>query len=178
MDLAAKRDWAESAWRLCGTEWSDLFVDVVSPMIDSIDEPGPRTALWDEVYDRVADGRPDLGVEIRTAQARIWEAAGQMERAYQCWELALGYAGSGAPVQHAAVAAATLLSSGGRGDLVLPMLESTWDRLERPSGPRAIQFARADDWVMVGRLYAEALREAGRGRDAEMVETQVASVLR
>jgi hypothetical protein len=178
LDLAAKQAWAEAAWRLCGTTWADLFVDVVGPMIDSIDDPGERTALWDVIHDRVR-ARPDLCAEIRMAQGAVWEEAGELDRALNCYQLVIAdHAVDGPPIQGAVRAAMQLLQRGGRGDLVLPLLADVWPRLKRPSGPRAIQFAMADDWVIVGRQYEAALRQAGRGRDAAIVAQQIAGVVR
>lgn len=178
LDLAAKQAWAEAAWQLCGATWADLFVDIVGPMIDSIDDPGERTALWDVVHDRVR-ARPDLCAEIRMSQAAVWKDAGELERALNCYELVIAdHAGDGPPIQGAVRSATVLLAAGGRGDLVLPLLADVWPRLTRPSGPRAIQFARADDWVIVGQMYEAALRQAGRGRDATMVGQQIAAAVR
>lgn len=172
LSLQQKRHWANALHRLCGNAYLDFQLAILVPMVQSIDDVRQQNALWNSAFDRFSN-RHDLAAEIRMHQGRMWENAGNLDRAGVCYEdVILRYANAGHFVVDALHEAERLLRDNGRADLVPTLYANAWSRIDKPQ-QMAEPFARQSNWSRVGQRYAQTLQQAGRQGDAQNVLRQL-----
>ena len=176
LTLAQKRKWSDVLLKLCGNQYPDFTLMMVEPMVASIDDITQRDRLWKTVFNMFTD-RHDLAAHVRMVQGKMWEEAGNPQRAGRCYESILTrYANAGPFVIEALIQTEKMLTASGRGSKVLPLYASTWKATKKPqamAGPFMVQ----SNWYKVGRLYANRLDQAGQTRQAHTVTSKIQSAI-
>lgn len=175
---ANRRAWGTFLHRLCGRQYQDFYLQIVSGMIVSIDDPQQQDALWSTAFDTFKN-RPDLAASVRLAQGRMWLRHGQIERAGRCFEdVIVRFANAGPFVVDALNHAAVMLRTQRDGRRLLALYERTWQQTRRPEEAWSRQFGRQSNWYRVGDGYAKVLDEAGLHADAARVRAELGKMIR
>ena len=171
MDLGQTKRWAGVVDRLGTPRSLDFRIGVLAELVAGVADPAECSRLLDRLT-RMCGRRLDLRGRIRLEQGDLWRDAGDVRKAYRCYEASIDdlITVSRAVIQPLRRAEA-LLRDHGETDAVLPIYERTFSELTRPDWGGA--FLRGSAWYAVGREYARVLREHGRTRDAERLERQL-----
>jgi hypothetical protein len=168
MSVADKRRWAGVLDHLCGKQYPDFSLDILRPMVETIDDPREQDGLWNTLVTNF-HARPDLQAEVRFAQGAMWEKAGDRAKAWEAYQDIIARLADDGPFAVEAVRrCAKLLDEGGKKDQVLPLLAGTWSKLKKP-GKMAPEFRRQSNWFRVGVLYAARLKDSGSQAKADEV---------
>ena len=171
--LAHRREWGTFLHKLCGRRYQDFYLQIVSEMIESIDDPKEQNRFWNTAFETFSN-RPDLAASVRVSQGRMWMKHDQVERAGRCFEdVIVRYANAGPFVVDALTHAAGILREQRDGRRLLALYKTTWNRTRRPKEAWSRQFARQSNWHRVGEGYAKVLEEAGRSADANRVRAEL-----
>ncbi len=172
LSLAHKQTWAGYIMKLCGDRYPDFAVAALLPLIQNVDDLDARHALWDRVFDRFKS-RTDLAAMVRFNQGMSWELANDAERAGRCYEDIINRFAAVTPYVIPALQRTEItLRKAGKGDRVLELYRSTFEKLPAPP-PAAPEFLRASNYLRVGSLYEQALRDAGMGAQADDLKAQI-----
>ena len=156
--------------KTCGAKYPDFALDVLTPMIKTVDDVAEQNALWNAAFN-LFQKRADLAAEIRMNQARMWQAKKETEKAGKCYmDVIERYANAGPFVLDALEGAEKLLE--GKQDKILLLYDQTWARIQRPkdmAGP----FMKQSNWYQVGHEYGNKLSLAGETRRADAVLAQL-----
>jgi hypothetical protein len=164
LSIKDKNRWAGILDQLCGKKFPDFMVDTLIPMIES-EPPEEAQAIWDPLIKSLAR-YPQLVSELRLAQGRQWEKAGNKNNAWAAYQDVIArYPNDGPCCVEAADRLVGLLKAGGKKGQVVSMLESLWGKLKVPSVPPS--FRNQTNWYRVGQLYVRELREAGDNAKAD-----------
>lgn len=167
LTLAHKRTWAEAVRRFSGGKYPDFALDILTPMVQTIDDPKEQARIWNALFMDFGE-RADLGARIRLAEARMWEKSGDTPKALAAHrEVIDRYAIIGPSAVTALAESGRLLFAQGKQDQALALMESTWKRLPRPDG--ATIFAMSSNWARTGMVFAAALADAGKIDQANRV---------
>lgn len=170
LSLAAKKKWAGVLDRLCGQKFPDFSLSVLLPMIESVDDLNEQNKLWNAAF-RNYQRRNDLAAEIRMAQGKMWEEAGEVAKAGQAYmDVIERYANAGPFVVDALGKAEQLLVNSGQSDRILILYDQTWRRIKRPD-EMAGMFTVQSNWYRVGMALAAKLEAAGMVEQAQQVRT-------
>jgi len=168
MTLAQKRMWSEAVLNLCGTSSPDFALDLLTPMIRTVEDADEQDALWDDVYKRVSK-RKDLAASIRLEQARLAAKSGDRDGAWRYYNGVIERHMDDGPFACTALEElAELLDDAGKHELVLPLYERAFGIAPRPTN--ALMFSSFSNYHRVGRRYAELLREQTRYDEADRIE--------
>ena len=174
LTLEQKKRWAEVLHRLCGKRYPDFYLEVLQPMIETIDDVEEQNDLWNAAF-KLFDQRHDLAASVRMSQGRMWEQAGQPQRAGRCYvDVIQRYANAGPFVIKALKAAERILVEAREGNRILTLYDRAF-RSIRPPERMAAPFYRQSNYYRVGTLYADWLDQAGRGLRARGVRGQINS---
>jgi hypothetical protein len=172
LTLDQKRRWAGVLDRLCGERYPDFHLEVLAPMIESIEDLQEQEVFWRKVVERFA-GRHDLTAAILEAQGRMWKRAGQLARAGRCYEeIVVRYANAGPFVIGALREAEGILRAAGEGRRVPALYEKAFMQIRRPDD-MAAPFYRQSNYFRVGAMLADRLEEAGLGQRAAGIRAQI-----
>jgi hypothetical protein len=167
-----KERWAGVLDRLCGKRYPDFSLSILIPMIESVDDIAGQNDLWNAAFDAYR-GRHDLAAEVRMHQGRMWEKAGDLQKAGQCFEDVIQrYANAGPFVLEAVARAEALLRAAGRERMIPALYAQTWSRIRRPE-QMAGQFAVQSNWYRLGLKYAEVLDAVGQPQEASQVRAAI-----
>lgn len=167
LTLDHKRTWAEAVRRFSGGKYPDFALDILTPMVQTIDDPKEQARIWNALFMDFGK-RADLGARIRLAEAKMWEKSGDTAKALAAHrEVIDRYAIIGPSAVTALAESGRILFAQGKKDQALALMESTWKRLPRPDG--ATVFAMSSNWARTGMVFAAALAEAGRTEQANRV---------
>ena len=172
LSLDQKKYWAGVLQRMCGKRYPDFLMAVVKPMIETVGDVSEQNALWSACFGYFR-AREDLAAEIRMAQAAMWEKAAQPNKAGKCYEdVLMRYVNSGPFVIDALNKTAQKLRELGREREVPELYRLAWSKCRRPVriAPR---FMRGSNWYRLGRLYVDALYDAGLSARAKQVKTHL-----
>lgn len=174
-DLARTKDltlkqlqrWSEVLHRLCGERYPAFHLDVLMPMIASVDDVDTQDRLWVDATS-IFKGYDELVAELLFARAQMWERAGNLVRAGQIYERIIAdFAESGPFIRDALQRAERILKQGGRADLVPELYENAWAKTQKPRGESP--FVSHSNWAVVGRMLARKQEEAGNINRARQI---------
>jgi hypothetical protein len=161
-----KKRWAEVLDKLCAGKYPDFSLDILRPMVDTVEDPREQSALWDSLFSGF-QRRADLAAEIRFAQGSLWEAAGDRAKAWDCYQDVIKrYADDGPFTVDAARRCERLLKDSGKEREITPMYAALWSRLSKPQS-MAPEFQSQSNWFRVGALYAARLESEGQTAKAD-----------
>ena len=170
LTLAQKKRWSDVLLKTCGAKYPDFALDVLTPMIKTVDDVAEQNALWNAAFN-LFQKRAYLAAEFRLNQARLWLAKNDTEKAGKCYmDVIERYANAGPFVLDALAGAEKLLE--GKQDKILLLYDQTWARIQRPkdmAGP----FMKQSNWFQVGHAYGNKLSLAGDTRHADAVMAQL-----
>jgi len=173
LELADKKKWAEILSNLCGRRFPDFNLAILIPMVETVDDVAEQNSFWNASF-RQFQGRADLCAEVRMKQGDMWEKAGDVNQAGQCYlDVINRFANAGPFVRDALKAAEKLLRNSGREEEIVALYADTWATIQRPED-MAGQFAVQSNWYQVGAAYAEKLHEAGMTAEAQRVRAVIA----
>ncbi len=172
LSLSELKRWSEVLFRLCGRSYPEFSLEILSPMIASVASTRDQDALWRSAF-KTYSARPDLAAEIRFAQGRMWEAAGDRARAWDCYQdVVTRFPNASSAAVQAVNNCRRMLADAGKDAAALPMLESAWKQTKKPTnmGPT---FVLQSNWYRLGRMYVRELEKAGRDREAAKIRQQL-----
>lgn len=177
MDFDQRRIWADATWKLCGSQWAELYIDIVEPMVATVDDPRVAGRVRETMLERVKH-RIDLAASLLIAQGDAWARAGSPADAITWYERCIreyrGAAEVATAVEHGAEQVEAQRGPRAAADWQM----SVWRRIDRPDGDLNMRFFRSAPWVQVGRSLEQRLRALGRSRDADAVRTQIVNAVR
>ena len=174
LTLADKKRWSDLLLRLGAKKYPDFTLAVLMPMVQTIDEPREQDSLLANMLPLFAS-RKDLSASIQMAQASLWEAQKQNERACQCYlEVVQHYSNDGPFVLSALSRAEKLMVNNNRPDAVPLLYAQAWSLTKKP-GNMAPEFVAESNWFRIGKLYALKLKAAGDSNKAADVETTLSA---
>jgi len=172
LSAAQKKRWADVLFNLCGSRFPDFTLEVLAPMIRTVEDAGERRALWDRAAG-VYTKRPDLIVRIRMEQASGLAEVKDYAGAYDALhDAGSRYVSQCQEAMRALGACAGVLEKAGKRDAVAPMLGDVAKGLHKPQTTNPM-FLRSSAWYTVNVMYAEALDRAGRADEARRVRAMV-----
>jgi hypothetical protein len=172
LNSAQKKRWADVLFALCGTKFPDFTLEVLAPMIRSVEDRAERRALWDRAAGIYAK-RPDLLVRIRMEEAAMLADAKDYAGAYDSLhEVGSRYVNQCQEAVRALAACAGVLDKAGKSDAIAPMFGDVAHTLHKPQTNNPV-FMRQSAWFSVNAMYAEALDRAGKSGEAQRVRTML-----
>jgi hypothetical protein len=174
LSLDQKKAWEGAAWRLCGEQAPDFYLEVLEPMLKSIPDVNEQNRFWNAAFKRFANTRPDLAASIRMTQAQMWLDAKKPNNAGQCYDDVISRYANAGPFVLEALRQGEQMIRANNGDVqrIVQAYENAWKQLEKPQ-EMAPEFARQSNYYRVGTLYAQRLDEVGRRADAAKVRAAV-----
>jgi hypothetical protein len=161
-----KKRWAEVLDKLCAGKYPDFTLDVLRPMVETVDDPREQSNLWDSLFGSYQN-RPDLAAEVRFSQGAMWEKAGDRAKAWECYQDVIKrYADDGPFTVDAARRCERLLKDSDKERDITPMYAALWPRLSKPQS-MAPEFQTQSNWFRVGTLYRARLESEGQPSKAE-----------
>ena len=177
MTTQQKRQWASDVIELCGENYPEFALRTISPMIESITDPVERHAALDGAYE-IFQGRGDLAGQLLLQQGMLFELEGELPAAGRCYETILTrYANDGPFAINALQKASAILGATNNAVANVTLHDRAFRSMEVPEGISP-QFARQSNWFRSGVMLAQALRIAGRERDASFLEQRMANVMK
>jgi hypothetical protein len=172
LSLADKRRWADVLLRLGAKKYPDFTLAILAPMISTVTDPKQQDALWNNLF-TLFQSRSDLSATIRTLQARMWDEAGEKDKAGTCYmDIITRYANAGPFVLGALDGAEKLLVNTHRGEKVITLYADTWKRIDPPQQMAGVYMTQSN-WYRVGKRYVERLRSAGDTPTAASIDAQL-----
>ncbi|MEX2671287.1 MAG: hypothetical protein WD294_04160 [Phycisphaeraceae bacterium] len=173
LGLAETRTWADKLMRLAGTQYPDFAIDILRPMISNVEDVDEQNKVWERAF-AMFSSRQDVCAEIRMAQGRMWEEAGNIQRAGRCYEDVIArFANAGPFMIEAVKRAEALLRERGDDDKVVRLYDHAFALVEHPADSHT-EFRRQGNWYRLAQMYAERLAEAEMTREhqklLEMIE--------
>ncbi len=170
LSLQQKRFWSKRLGELCGSDYPDFSVDILVPMIQSVEDPQEQSDLWESLF-RMFPKRADLSAMARVEQGKLWLAQGEKEKAGRCFEDVVSrFAAAGPFVFEALASTEEMLTATGRQDKIITLYQRTWSSIPKPQMSIAVN---ESNWMRVGKLYADRLEAAGRLEEAKAVREQL-----
>ena len=177
MTTEQKSVWASDILELCGASYPEYALRTISPMIDSISDPVEQHAALDGAYEIFQD-RGDLAGQILLQQASLFERDGELPAAGRCYETILTrYPNDGPFAITALQKASAILGAVSNVSGNVTLHDRAFRSMEVPEGISP-QFARQSNWFRSGLMLVQALRIAGRERDAQLLEQRMATEMR
>ena len=175
LTLAQKRRWADLVIKLCGEKYPDFAVEILHPMIRTIEDVKNQNAVWEAAFKKFSR-RKDLAAEIRMAQGEAWDQAGDPVRAGRCYhDVIVRYANDGPFVITALQRTEEMLIAAGKEARVPELYRGTWQATRAPQGMAPV-FMKQSNWYKIGRMYAQQLRNVGAESASDKVEKQLTAV--
>ena len=178
MAVGHKQRWADVVLRLCGEKYPDFAVDLLAPMIATVEDLRKQQALWHLLAKQMPTERKDLMARLTMHEARMWEEqANNLPRAGRCYlEVIDRYLNDGPYVLEAMAQCERLLAKANNPGGMLTIYDRAWKRVDRPRDG-APEFRRQSNWAKIGQRYAHTLTAAGRVQQARQVVAQLDRVL-
>jgi hypothetical protein len=166
LSVKDKVRWAGILDQLCGKKFPDFMVDTLIPMIET-EAPEDAQPVWESLA-RTLARHPQLAAEVRLAQGRQWEKAGNKNNTWAAYQdIVARYPHDGPFCVEAAERLVALLDSGGKRAQVPTMLDSLWGKIKVPSVPAGLR--QYTNWYLVGKIYARELAARGDKAKADRV---------
>lgn len=176
LDDGMKNHWAGAAMRMAGTDFMEFAVDFAMPLVESVEDVDTRSAVLGRLFDYCNKDRPGVAAEIMLRNARLYEDEGDNERAYEAYAfVAKEYADTSSLAVNALAKATTMLQTHGHNDMAADLARIAWGKTKQPDF--SPEFAGQSNWTRIGRIYASALRAAGKTSDAQNVSRQLSNLM-
>lgn len=173
LTLGEKEQWSEKLMKLCGRQYPDFALAILTPMINSVKNIHRRVQMWNRVFPWFADTRFDLAARIRMMQATDWESAHKDNRAGRYLMFVINqYTNAGPFVITALQKATQILARQGHKNQILTLYEQTWLHI-KPPPTDMLAFESESSWYRVGKTLEHLLRAQGHGRLADKVALQL-----
>lgn len=170
LSMGDKKRWADVLDRLCGGRYPDFTVDILTPMIHSIEDIEERDKFWVRLG-KTCGKRKDLAAYCKIEQGKMWEQAGEKARAYDCFKSVIDtYINDGPFALEALQRAEKMLVEARRADVIVDVYGAAFARTTRPDF--AAIFATQSNWFRVGTRYAYWLERVGDSR-AQSIKNQL-----
>ncbi len=167
-----KRYWADVLDRLCGRDYPDFSVEILEPMIASVEDAKEQNRMWEWAAGKYRR-RADLVSRVRFNQGELWKKESRPELAWESYQSVIeDFANDGPFVVDALRQAERLLQREKRAEFILPMYEDAWKKIDKPSGAVG-PYTAYSNWFRVGRRYAELLRSGGDEARANSVSAKL-----
>jgi hypothetical protein len=167
-----KKRWAEVLDKLCAGKYPDFSLDILRPMVETVEDPKEQSALWDSLFTGFQK-RPDLASEIRFAQGAMWEQSGDRAKAWDCYQDVIKrFADDGPFTVDAARRCEKLLRDSNKVRDIAPLYAALWPRLTAPKSAAA-EFRSQSNWFRIGTLYAATLDRDGQSAQANDIRTKL-----
>lgn len=177
MTTEQKQQWASDIIDLCGDNYPEFALRTISPMIETITDPVERHAALDGAYE-IFQSRGDLAGQLLIAQGALFELEGDLAAAGRCYETILNrYANDGPFAITALAKASAILGAANNASANVTLHDRAFRAMEVPEGISP-QFAKQSNWYRSGVMLAQALRIAGRERDAALLEQRMTAEMR
>ncbi|MCC6677694.1 MAG: hypothetical protein IT436_11165 [Phycisphaerales bacterium] len=173
LTLDDKKRWAEVLCNLCGKDYPYFSFEILKPMILTVGDLNEQDGLWTRTAALFA-AKADLVSEIRLAQGRMWENAGDNKRAWGCYQDVIKkYVNAGPFVVDAVERCEGLLADRrNTPGAVVDLYQSAWRAAEKP-GSAAPEFRRQSNWYRLGVRYIKKLEAAGKTGEAAKVKQEL-----
>lgn len=172
MTLADKKRWTDIVDSLCGTAYPDFSFSILAALVSSVDDVEEQHRIWNALF-RNFQRRDDIAAEIRMRQGKLWEDAGNLLKAGQCYEDVIKrYPNTGYLIVYALAAAEQVLVKGNRPDLILPLYGQAWNRMQAPEN-KSVYFTRGTPWWLVGNRLGALFEQNGMAQQAAEVQRRV-----
>jgi len=172
LTLDMKKYWSDALAQVCGTQYPDFVLAMLTPMVKTVENPAEQMLTWDWVCG-IIKSRSDLVAQVRMEQAALCESLDRLDRAAEYYsEIIENYANSGPFVIDALQMAEKILVKKRQPEKVLKLYEQTWSRMRRPreiAGP----FVTQSNWYRVGQMLAAEYEEAGKKPKADSIREQL-----
>ena len=163
LSLPQKKHLAEQVQQLCGARHPDFAVAVLTPMIETVDDPAEQSRLWDAAFALVKT-RADLAAEVRFRQADLWEQHHDLPKAGSAYaDVVAHYLNAGPFAVKALAGAASVLKQMNREKQVLDLYADAAKRVAKPSMTGRAEFMHQSNWYKIHQAYAAVLDDAGQG---------------
>ncbi len=168
VDLEELDSWAKALEKMCGKQYPDFSFDILSEMIDSIEDSEDKIDMWEWAFTRYR-ARPDLASAVRVEQARILEERGDKDNAWRAYEdIVNRFANEGPMVVSALENMRTMLTAAGMREKSIDYLRSALGKIEQPRNMSAV-FARQSNFFRISMMLAEELEAAGQKGEADSI---------
>ena len=168
-----KEHWAAALDRMCGDSCPDFYLDILAPMIATVENTETQLKLWERAFKRFAQ-RKDLAAAVRLFQAEMFMESDDPAKAARCYEdVVTRFTNDGPFVITALTRAEKLYESRRAGNAILNLYDRAWANLKRPDSEMAASFARQSNWFQIGTRYAHWLDQAGRSADARRIRSRI-----
>jgi len=172
MNHDQKRAWASVLMKLCGQDYPDFALDVLEPMVASVDDPEQQYAMWESMF-KMFLKRKDLAARIKIKQGQMFEQMGEPAKAGRCYmQVIEHFANAGPFIIDALKRTEKMLDQAGKGDRV-PMLYNQAFSLIHPPSQMAPVFAQQSNYYRVGQMYAAKLDSSGRSQAAASLRDKI-----
>lgn len=175
LDIKQMDAWARVIDRLCGKQYPDYMLEVLTPMISSIPDAKAQSGMWGWLYERLRR-RPDLASEVLMHQGELMRRSGDLGSAWAAYmEIVNRYANHGTSVVGALSAAEMMVrdEKGSSADIVrrdiIPMYERAWRAIDRPKQMGGA-FRTQSNWYRVGYRLMELWSEIGEDARAQGID--------
>jgi hypothetical protein len=169
MTLEQKKKWADLVQKMCGRNYPDFALAIDEPMIQTVEDVGVQSKLWDAVYGGLA-GRPDLAARVRIREGEMWEKGGNLMRAGQMYmDVIQKYVNVTPEALPAVRKAEGVLKQMGRESQVLALYKQAATAVMKPNTDMAGEFLKQSNWYKLRVAYAKKLEEAGKESEARAV---------
>ncbi|MCA9305852.1 MAG: hypothetical protein KDA16_04940 [Phycisphaerales bacterium] len=170
LSLDDKQRWAEVLDRLCKNRYPDFTVDILSPMIDTIEDVKDRDTFWERLG-KTCGKRKDLVAYCKIEQGKMWEKTGEKGKAYDCYKAVIDeFINDGPFALEALQRAESMLEDAKRGDVLLELYAHAYSRTTKPDF--AAVFATQSNWFKIGNRYVYWLERAS-DRRAQNIKSQL-----
>jgi hypothetical protein len=176
LTLDQKKRWAGVLDKLCGSHYPDFVMAVLSPMVQTVSDVKEQNILWNNAFTMFQNQRrADLAAEARLGQAKMWETAGELNKAGQCYEDIIDHFANDGPFVLEALARAEKILKDMDQNKVLLLYDQTWSKIHKPK-VTGNEFSRQSVWYQVGSIYSERLALAGDAAKAAAVQSKLDAV--
>jgi hypothetical protein len=174
LSLDQKRQWTDDLMQLCGSQYPEFAMAVLTPMVQTVSDINQQNDLWNRMYNMFSRNRFDLAARVRMDQAAMWENAGNDENSGECLMNVINqYANAGPFIIDALEQARQLLIKQGHPDRVITLYEQAWAQIHPPPRMAAV-FVEESNWYQVGSVLEDLLRDAGQATQADQVARELA----
>lgn len=173
LSLDQIRQWSTKLEEFSGRRYPDFAAHMLMSMIPRVSDLEQQNQLWHRAF-MFFRGRADIAAEIRLAQGRMLQEAGELRRAGQAYfDVIERFANDGPFVVEALRRASDILIEIGEPARRVELYAAAWSRV-RPPPPSA--YNHQSNYYVIGMLYARVLDEVGRDGDAAVIRRQIASL--
>jgi hypothetical protein len=173
--------WGGAVMRLCGTEYPDFAIKVMTPLVNGLRRHEERGTAWSWIRERVVESqnnrayyRYDLSVALRLREADCLAGMGNHDGAWKvCWEAVRKFGRETPAVKPVAMRCESMLRiAGSPPERLASFWKDAWEQTDKPKD-MSPKFAMASNWSVFGLKYADWLERSGEMNKAEQVRKRI-----